>query len=793
MRAFILSSVVLAAASVPCFGQQAAPSPVPQAPAPARSAPAATAEPAGPGPAAGATSALPVRRVVLYKNGVGYFEHMGRVRGNQSVTIDFTSGQLNDAVKSLTALDLGNGRITGITYNSDAPIGQQLAAVGLPIGEAASVFQFYAAVRGARIEAQTPAGPVAGRLLSVEKIRRVRGAGAAEEVDQLAIAGDGGEVRLVELSPLVTVRFADRELQQQLGRYLTIVGSGLRQSGRMTLATAGAGERPLFVSYVSEVPVWKTTYRLVVPSKPGAKPFLQGWAIVDNTVGEDWTGVEMSLVAGAPQSFIQEISQPYYLRRPVVPLPEAYQLRPQTHQAALAGGGSAGTVTGKVTDRAGAALPGVTVRATGADGTQAGEATTDSNGSYVLNLAAGTYTLRYTLSGFAPATAEDVEVEAGVTAEENQSLEVGALQEAVTVMDARRMPAAAAAPRVRMDLAGAVAAVEPAASGREMGDLFEYRIKEPVTIRKNQSAMVPILNAEVGVEKVTIWNAGHAASAPLRAAWLTNSTGLTLDGGSFTVLESDAFAGEGLIEPLAPGEKRLLSYAADTAVRVAVRSDPSPSRVESVRVERGTIVQTVRDDARAVYTVRNEDAASRTVIVEHPARPGWTLSPGTPQPAESTGGLHRFRLSVDPKASVTLTVDESHPRQQTIVISRATSDDLLLVMRRSGSGTPLEAALEPVLEKKQAIAAIDQELAARQAESGRIASDQERVRENMKALKGSAEEKALLQRYVRQLDEQETRVEALRRETADLQQRRSAAQADLDRLIEGMTVGEGRR
>jgi hypothetical protein len=639
--------------------------------------------------------------------------------------------------------------------------------VGLPIGEASSISQFYGAVRGARLEVRTPAGAVAGRLLSVEKRRRARGSDSVDEVDQLAIVGDGGEVRLVELSPLVTVRFADRELQQQLGRYLTIVGSTLRQSvRRMTLTTAGTGERPLFVSYVSEVPVWKTTYRLVIPSKPGAKPFLQGWAIVDNTVGEDWMGVEMSLVAGAPQSFIQEIAQPYYLRRPVVPLPSAYQLKPQTHQAALTGGGAAGMLTGKVTDKSGGILPGVTVRATGADGTSAGEAVTDSNGKYVLNLPAGTYTLKYTLSGFKPGTAEDIEVEAGAIAEEDQSLEVGALMETVMVTGSRLARESAQAPRVEFDVAGSLATLEAAASGREMGDLFEYRIKEPVTIRKNQSAMVPML---------------------------TNSTGLTLDGGSFTVLESDAFAGEGLIEPLKPGEKRLLSYAADTAVRVNARTDPSPSRVERMRIERGTIVQTIRDEARSVYTVRNEDAAARTVVVEHPAREGWALSPGTPQPAESTGALHRFRLTVEPKTTVTLTVDESRPRLQNIVISRATSDDLTLVLQRSGSGASLESALKPVLDKKQAIAAIDQELAARQAESGRIAADQGRVRENMKALKGGAEEKALLQRYVRQLDEQETRLEALGRETADLQQKRSAAQAELDKLIEGLTVEEVRK
>jgi hypothetical protein len=787
MRAIVLSVVIAAVTAAPCLGQERGSGAAPPAPA---------AAPADTGPGASATNALPVRRVVLYKNGVGYFEHLGRVRGNQAVTIDFTSGQLNDVLKSLTTLDLGNGRITGITYNSDAPLGRQIAALGLPIGEVATIAQFYGALRGARLEAQTPAGAVAGRLLSVEKRTRTRGAGVTEELDELAIVTDAGEVRLVELSPLVTVRFADRELQQQLSRYLAIIGSALRQTvRRMTVTTAGAGDRPLFVSYVSEVPVWKTTYRLVVPSKAGAKPFLQGWAIVDNTVGENWVGVEMSLVAGAPQSFIQQISQPYYLRRPVVPLPQAYQLQPQTHQAALSGG--SGTVTGKVTDTVGGVLPGVSVRAVAADGSTAGEATTDANGTYVLRLQAGSYTLQFTLAGFKFAQTGAVEVGGGGSTEEDKTLQVGGLQETVRV-EAGRPKATAAAPtfRTAIDSAAVVdslAGLEAAASGRELGDLFEYRIKEPVTILKNQSAMVPILNSEVAIEKVTLWNPARRNAAPLRAAWLTNSTGLTLDGGSFTVLEADAFAGEGLMNPLQPGERRLLSYAADAAVRVDVRADAVPRRVERVRIERGTIVQSVRDEARSVYTVRNEDTSPRSLVIEHPARAGWTLSAGTPQPVESSSGFHRFRLAIEPKKTATLTVDESHPLEQRVLVSSLTDDQVVAYVRGPWAGTALEAALKPVLEKKQAIAAIDRELAARRAESDRITADQERVRENMKALKGTAEERALVQRYARQLDEQETRMETLRRETIELERQRSAAQTELDRMIEGLTLEEVRR
>jgi hypothetical protein len=147
----------------------------------------------------------------------------------------------------------------------------------------------------------------------------------------------------------------------------------------MTISTTGSGERNLYVSYISEVPIWKTTYRIVLSNKPDKKPLLQGWAIIDNTVGEDWNNVELSLVAGAPHSFIQELSEPYYGRRPVVALPENVQLAPQTHAATLVGGN--GYLSGMVTDPTGAAVAGATVRLLDERGTPVASTFSDSAGN----------------------------------------------------------------------------------------------------------------------------------------------------------------------------------------------------------------------------------------------------------------------------------------------------------------------------------------------------------------------------------------------------------------------------
>jgi len=304
-------------------------------------APAAPAQQPPPGPAAERDNQrLPVRRVVLYKSGVGYFEHLGKVRGNQNVTIEFTSGQLNDVLKSLTTLDLGGGRVTNVNYNSTAALERRLAGLRIPLGQQATRGQLLSALRGTRVEVGGAATRVAGRLLSVERVERRRDASTSTTVDAVTLVTDGGDVQQIALDPGITVRIAEPGLNREVGQYLSLVASERDQDLRqLTLATTGAGERDLFVSYISEVPVWKATYRLVLPATGEARqPLLQGWAIVDNTVGADWNNVELSLVAGAPQSFVQPISQPYYVARPIVPLPSSVLLAPQTHGGTLTTG-----------------------------------------------------------------------------------------------------------------------------------------------------------------------------------------------------------------------------------------------------------------------------------------------------------------------------------------------------------------------------------------------------------------------------------------------------------------------
>jgi hypothetical protein len=669
-----------------------------------------------------AAAKLPVRRIVLYKNGVGYFEHLGHVRGNQDVHVDFTSAQLNDVLKSLTVLDLSGGRITGVDYNSEAPLARRLSTLRLSLGENPGMGDFLSALRGARLEVRTASGAaIAGKLLSVEKKSREKD-GSTTEWTEISLVSDSGEVRTAEVTPAMTVRIAEKDLQVEIGRYLSLVASSRDQDlRRMTISTTGTGERNLYVSYISEVPIWKTTYRIVLPSKAEKKPLLQGWAIVDNTIGEDWNDVELSLVAGAPHSFIQQLSQPYYGRRPVVPLPESVQLSPQTHAAAF--------------DRVALAAPGIVG---GVPGGVAGGSMGGVLGGVVGGMGAAPPPK--------PPMADEEEIE-----------------------EAREES-------------------EPVAEGSALGDLFEYKLKERVTIRKNQSALVPILQTDVSAEKVSLWSESLGVARPLRALWLNNASTLTLDGGSFSVLDSNTFAGEGIVEAIRSGERRLLSYATDLGLLVDTKLESSRERVTRVRINRGTMVTISEDREKKTHIVRNEDTTPRMLVIEHPARPEWKLAQDAPQPEEKAAGLYRFRLNVEPKKTERLVINEAKPLYSQYELKAVTEEQIELLLRQKSINADIEKALRAITSQKNVVADLEGQIKAQQKSIDQIFTDQARLRENMKSLKGSAEEKTLLQRYTKQLDDEETQLDSLRKKKQDLEGQQQLADALLRNMIQQLQM-----
>jgi len=610
------------------------------------------------------------------------------------------------------------------------------------------------------------------------------------------------ELRTVELASAGALTLKDPDLASDVSRYLGLLNTAhQRDVRRLRIHTVGSGSRKLYVSYTSETPIWKTTYRIVLDDNK--KPLLQGWAIVDNTTPMDWVDVDLSLVAGAPVSFVQNLSQPLYARRPVIPLPQGVQVTPQTHEATLEVPAGQAAVAGMVSDAHGRPVSAATVRVLGSDGSVVAQGRTDASGRFQMSgLAPGAYTVQVEHPLLGQAGYRQIAVHTGRVTALNFALG-GALGEGVVageqsadVFEARRERLAkAAAPALEAEApaestAGRLGDVmrqqaPQAARAQALGEQFEYRLRQPVTIRRNQSALLPIIHTEIAGEKVSLYNETSGERRPRLAVWLKNSSGLTLDAGSFTLIDSNAFAGEGVTETINPKETRLLSYALDLGLEVTTNRDNDREQVERVEIHRGVMRFHSKVREKKSYVIRNNDDTKRTVIVEHPVRSGWTLVETSPA-AESTASFHRFRVEAKPKTTTEFTVREENPRQTTYAIGNVTPEQITLWVRQKTIDVDIERALQRVMAKKNEIADVNAKIGGLEKDEKAIFSDQQRVRQNLGRLGNTPEEAKLRLRYIGQLEQQENRLGALRAERARLEDARVALQKQLDEMLEKM-------
>ena len=316
-----------------------------------------TAIAAPPEKAADAQTSVPVKEVVLFSSGVGYFEHFGSVNGNAETVLRFKTEQINDILKSLVLEDMDGGKVAAVTYPSQGPLARTLKSFQIDLTSNPPLAELLNQLRGAQVSVTQSQGlpNVDGTVMGVEKQQRAAGeAGRPQLVDVWVVnlVNDGG-IQPIELAKVSGVKIQDPELRKELAAALGALSQARDKDKKpVEIHFGGNGDRRVRIGYVVETPVWKTSYRLVFDkvdagvngggggggaASPGGK--MQGWAIVENQTDSDWADVELSLVSGRPISFIQDLYRPLYIPRPVVQ-PQLYaSLRPQTYDAGVEANG----------------------------------------------------------------------------------------------------------------------------------------------------------------------------------------------------------------------------------------------------------------------------------------------------------------------------------------------------------------------------------------------------------------------------------------------------------------------
>jgi len=321
------------------------------------------------------------------------------------------------------------------------------------------------------------------------------------------------------------------------------------------------------------------------------------------------------------------------------------------------------------------------------------------------------------------------------------------------------------------------------ASGQELGELFEYRIGQPVTIRQNESAMLPFLQQAIDSRKLLIYS-DHSSQHPTNAAELANSSGKTLDGGPITVYDGGVYGGEALMETLKTGDKRLISYAVDLGTRITEAFGSKQAIVREIHANRGTLTTKLAAEETRTYTIRNVDKKAKTLILEHPLRQGYTLL--NQKPAEKTPGNYRFEIPLAAGASQEFAVAEERIFDQSFQVTSLTPDVLLNYVRNRALSDAGRRQLQRIADQKSQIAENDRALQEAESQIRSLTADEDRIRQNIGSLNSVSGQQQQVQNYARQLDAHEQQLATLRDRQAELQKKKAALQGELDKLLEAV-------
>jgi regulator of replication initiation timing len=664
---------------------------------------------------------LPVTRIVLYKHGVGFFERQGIVPMGEEARLDFRTADMNDVLKSLTVTDASGNRIAAIRYDSNETLDQRLARYPFTPVNDQPLTGFLDGLKGARVELKVGGTLARGAILGARGLAAPSDPQNRPAIEQVSLLLDSGELATYNLATVNSIRFLDPNLEEQLRQYLQTLGqSNAHEQRRIFIDFAEPGAHTLHISYISPTAIWKSSYRLTLAQ---SNSILEGWAIVDNTTDEDWNHVNLSVVSGRPISFVSLLDTPRYGQRSVAELPADRAAGPVVY------GGSADVVAQVPSAR-------VPIEGSGSGGGMGG----------------GTYK---TQSGAAGGVIGGVVSSTGA-APPSQRLSEFAKLESSSVQGA---------------------------TGATLGELFEYDFDAPITVKKNQSAMLPFLQNRVSAHKLLIYT-DNDGEHPVNAAEITNDTEKTLDGGPITVYDGGAYAGEALFETLKAGDKRLIGYAVDYGTRITSSFNSASRRVREVHVKDGCLSIRYSNHSIRTYTINNVDAKPKTLILQQDGVSQYSVI--SPKPVERTTTAYRFEANLQPNSSREYKIELEQTYQTSDSITSSTPDFLMTLVNNKDLSASDRSQLNAVVELERQIADSSAQIEATKSQVTDLTEDQMRLRQNIDSLNRVKGQEEQVRAYSESLSKNEAQLASLRDRERSLATRKSNLDTSLRSAVSNL-------
>jgi hypothetical protein len=590
------------------------------------------------------TDKLPVSRVILYQNGVGYFEREGNV-DDGAITIHCRRHQINDLLKSLTVIDYSSGRPVSVSLPLEKTGSRILHKLPKQVRNVSGLLDVLRVFRGARVRVSGDKGSVSGRVVGVDR-QIVEGKKGPLQGYRLTLKSPSGSLEVYPVHAIRKVAMVDRALEIGLDRSLDVsLDQGAWRPVKLTVRLAGKDTHKLRVSYIVEMPNWKPAYRLVIPDGK-RQPLLQGWAVVDNVSGESWRDVKLSLVAGTPMSFIYDLHTPRFTRR--------VDLTPRGTRTALA----------PTTEK-----PGF-----GSDGDDASKVAGGASAKDQLQRLFSRRSRRARRRYFRKpriAKKESYKASKRQFSEDARGLNVTLQKQMVT--------------RVR---------------GNQIAGLFRYDLTDRVTVPDNSSTLVNIINSRVPGGEVVLFRPEltrhYNASHPYRAVRFTNNSGFALEKGPVTIYSGNTFVGEGFLERMNKGATTFLTFAIDNNVTLRRTSRSGYEVVKLLKIDNGRILSEMRRTVGYEYALTNRHTKPITAYIKT-QRPGGSYKlHKAPQKTIRAGNIAYVPKALPAKGKSKLKVTWSTPVQRWVSITSAWAPTALNLFASSGK---VPAAIRGIIDK----------------------------------------------------------------------------------------------
>ncbi|HWU87117.1 MAG TPA: DUF4139 domain-containing protein [Kofleriaceae bacterium] len=703
--------------------------------------------------------ALELSKVVLYRNGVGYFERGGKVEGD-TFTLRVRKDQVNDLLKSLTVVERKGGRAVSISMPLDPRTWANAAIATLGPGSG-SLAEILDKLRGTEVTLRTGGGSISGRVLIVEAILPDRtpappNTPPGDQDYKVTLIRDD-QLSVVRLSKVTGITLHNDDISMQFQRSLdATAGEGMFQQVDVTIRLAGRHAHDLVVSYVVGAPMWKPTYRVVLPETGKGQALLQGWAVVDNTTGEDWRDVKLALTSGAPIAFRYDLHTPRDVNR-----------------ADLSAVGSTRRAQAAVGE-AGYAQPGA------AGGGAAADSNLDRADRWNKNSDAKTASAGRGAPMPMPAPAPSTKRPAPAAPKASYEERPAPEWDDISAVDAN-------------ELARSMQAKTQAAN---ISGLSRYDLGERLTVPDGTSTMVAIINQQVEGEETFLFRPGGGGpgyeSNPYRVIRFKNSTPFALESGPISIYSGGSFVGEGISEPVSAGVAVTIPFAVEASFLVASRLQHSGDELRLVKIVRG--VMEIENFSRRItsWEVKSQQPreGETTLYVRHPRLGGsYELAPRPPG-TEDLADAYLIPIKLPAKAvEAKLDVVEQTPARSTLSIWDTRSIPLLEgILAQGNLDAAIRAKLAPVVKLRQEIGRIDTEIEGKSRTRGELDQRAQETRANLEAIRKDPAAGDLRRRLSDRLDQFAKDGDKLGRELVELQTRRTEKKVALEDLMQNLDL-----